>query len=243
MSDSFTSRPLTPRRYTVVRASLVALFLASQLNAAPNAAPQKAEKPSPLVRTPKNLVGERKSLGLFAGLIQPIATRGGNVQIELILGRLVVDYSHGFALNIPSAGDSKDQELTYFLPYSTGLGIGYRFFDSFDLRFEPKLHYFQVSYDGGIADGESVVSYQTVTLGLGAYYSWRPFDGYSNASKGITIIPSVRIWPTVWSSLEDDEFEYYNQNTESVETHEAAPIGIAGTPIIVNISVGYAFQL
>jgi hypothetical protein len=234
----------TPKPIAVVASFLTTLAF-SHLAAAqsPKAAPHEGEGSQADGASARNTVNGRKSIGLLAGVLQPIALRGGNVQFEFIWGRLVVDYSHGFALNIPAAGDAKEQGLSYYLPYSTGLGIGYRFFDSFDLRFEPKLHYFQVNYDGGVADGQRVVSYQTLTLGLGAYYSWRPFDDSSNAAKGITIIPSFRVWPTVWSSLDDNKFEYYNQNTESFEEHQAAPIGIAGTPILANVSVGYAFDL
>jgi hypothetical protein len=221
-----------------------ALFLFSEVvMAAPPATPREGEKVQAPESQTRSTVDGRESIGVFAGLIQPIVARGGNVQVELILGRLVVDYSHGFALHIPSAGDAKEQGLGYYLPYSTGFGVGYRFFDSLDLRVEPKLHSFQVSYDGGAADGSPVTSYRTMTLGAGVYYSWRPFDQFENAARGVTFLASARYWPTVWSSLEDNEYEYYNENTQSVEVHEAAPIGIAGTPFIVNLSVGYAFDL
>jgi hypothetical protein len=52
----------------------------------------------------------------------------------------------------------------------------------------------------------------------------------------------VRYWPNVASTLDDDEVAYMNQTTGATETHQAANIGIANTPIIVNLSVGYVFQ-
>lgn len=180
-----------------------------------------------------------RELGVLAGMIQPIVVDGGNLQLEGRYGRFVFDYSHGWSLDIPPVGDAKDQGLAMHVPYSTGMGLGYKLFEELDIRFEPKLHKFEISYDGG----QDIVTYKTVTLGLGAYYSYRPFKNSNHFVKGITLAGSVRYWQNVWSSLDDDRYRYDNMETGRSEVHEAANIGIGNTPIIVNVSVGYVFSL
>jgi len=53
------------------------------------------------------------------------------------------------------------------------------------------------------------------------------------------IAPSIRWWPKVSSSLNDDKLTYNNSITGSVEVHQAREIGIANTPFFANISIGY----
>src|SRR5688572_5735688 len=82
-------------------------------------------------------------VSILTGLIQPIVLKGGNIEITYFTKRLSFDYSHGFLLNMAGGtitGDAKVQKLVYHLPYSTGLGIGYRFTSFFDIRIEPKIH-------------------------------------------------------------------------------------------------------
>lgn len=180
------------------------------------------------------------AIGILAGMLQPIATDGWNLQLEARYGRFVFDYSHGWSLDIPVVGDAKEQKLALHLPYSTGMGFGYKLSESLDLRFEPKLHRFEVGYED---EGSTLVSYRTVTLGAGAYYSYKPFRNRTDASRGITLTASVRYWQNVWSSLDDGGFAYENMRTGASEVHETSNIGIANTPVIVNLSVGYVFQL
>ena len=77
---------------------------------------------------------------ILAGLIQPTALKGGNVELNYFTKRVSLDYSHGFSLNPPVVGDFKTQNVVLHLPISTGFGVGYRFNSFFDVRFEPKLH-------------------------------------------------------------------------------------------------------
>ncbi len=184
-----------------------------------------------------------KEVGLMAGLLQPIGAKGGNLQLEATMGRFVFDYSHGWSLDPPVTGDVKDQKLTLHLPYTTGFGIGYRLTKALDLRFEPKLHKFQVQYEEGSDAGNAINSYRTVTLGLGAYYKWSPFAGSTGVARGLTVAPSIRWWPNVWSSLDNDRFTYLSSITGQREVHEASNIGLGNTAFIVNVSVGYAFSL
>lgn len=87
-----------------------------------------------------------------------------------------------------------------------------------------------------------IKTYSTFTLGLGAYYRWTPFEKQSNMLKGLTIVPSVRWWPNVASSLKNNEYAYYNDRTDRVEVHKANNIGISNSPVFMNISIGYTFN-
>jgi hypothetical protein len=45
----------------------------------------------------------------------------------------------------------------------------------------------------------------------------------------------------VGTTLRNDEFSYLNKNTKKTETLKAPTIGIANSPIIFNIAIGYTF--
>ena len=70
----------------------------------------------------------------------------------------------------------------------------------------------------------------------------QPFKKQNNFLKGIMVAPSIRWWPRVSSTLENDEFTYNNRSTQSEVTHKAMEVGVNNTPLIVNISVGYSFN-
>lgn len=187
-------------------------------------------------------------LSVLAGMIQPFLLKGGNVEVDLYTKKMVFEYSHGFSLEMTEKDGTiptpaKKQGLAYHLPYSIGFGIGYRLNKYFDVRFEPKLHRFEVYYeDAAIAD-KDLVQYTTATLGIGAYFRWKPFERKDNFLKGLTIATSVRYWQNVYSTLKNDKFQYYNELTEKNETLRASNIGIAGSPIVVNVSIGYTINL
>jgi hypothetical protein len=184
-------------------------------------------------------------LSVLAGLIQPIALKGGNIEINYFFKRISFDYSHGFLLELAGSvivGDAKDQKLAYHLPYSTGFGIGYRFTSSFDVRIEPKVHSWEVYYDGATQNKTNLIKeYKTYSVGFGAYYRYMPFEKKDNWLQGITTSTSVRWWPNIASSLSDNKFTYYNRFTNKNETLKASNIGIAGSQFIFNISIGYTF--
>ena len=52
-----------------------------------------------------------------------------------------------------------------------------------------------------------------------------------------------RFWPALWSSLPGDKFVYNNRLTDQQETHHRMQAGIANTPVVINVSVGYSFAL
>ena len=61
--------------------------------------------------------------------------------------------------------------------------------------------------------------------------------------RGLAHSLSLRVWPRIHSTLAGGRLEYANETTGRTETHRAANIGIANTPVILNLSVGYAFGL
>lgn len=182
---------------------------------------------------------------LVFGLNQPILLRGFNFEVNYYTKKFILDYSHGVGLNLDGEfiGDEvKRQELDFKVTHSLGFGFGYRFTKGLNLRIEPKLHIFQMYYDGEEqASGNKITEYSTFTLGLGAYYRWLPFGKKENFLKGITVVPSVRFWPNITSTLKNNEFSYFNKRTNQTEIHKANNIGASNTPWIVNISVGYSF--
>lgn len=184
-------------------------------------------------------------VSVLAGLIQPMVLKGGNIEVTYFTKRMSFDYSHGFLLNMSGGtitGDAKTQKLAYHLPYSTGFGIGYRFTSFLDVRIEPKMHSWEVYYDGETQNTTNLIkSYKTYSLGLGAYYRYMPFKKKNNWLQGITTSTSLRWWPNIASSLTDDKFTYRNKFTNKDETLKASNIGIAGTPFLFNVSVGYTF--
>ena len=190
-------------------------------------------------------VASKHEVSLVFGLNQPIILRGFNVEANYWIKNVVIDYSHGFDLHVDGKAlgtDFESQKINFKITHSLGLGVGYRFTKSFNLRFEPKLHIYETYYDGQEqSKSNSLVNFQTVTLGVGAYYRWLPFKNKDNALRGLTIVPSIRWWQKVGSSLKDDKFDYKNTQTNRNETFKAPEVGFNNTPLILNISVGYTF--
>lgn len=193
---------------------------------------------------------ERKKLdnrvNLLLGLTQ-VTLGGFNIEGNVFYKRMVFDYSHGISLDFPNSqleeGPDKSQDLSIHIPWTTGFGVGYRFTEWLNLRLEPKWHRFEVYYDGQEQTSENlIVGYNTFTLGLGLYTNFLPFKKQTNFLKGIMIAPNVRWWPKLSSTLENNSYEYYNIYTEQTETHNAREIGIANTPFIFNISIGYSVK-
>jgi hypothetical protein len=193
---------------------------------------------------PKELLFSKK-LSILAGVLQPTALRGGNIEVNYFTKRLALDYSHGFSLDPPTVGDFKDQDVALHLPFTTGFGIGYRFNSFLDLRFEPKLHSWEVyQKDSPQTAAYKITEFKTTTLGLGLYYRYFPFRKSENKLlRGITTSSSVRYWQNVSTTLDDDKFSYFNKTSGKNETLKAPNVGIANTPIVINIAVGYTFGI
>ena len=185
-------------------------------------------------------------IGVVAGLIQPLLLQGGNIEVDVYYRRFVFGYSHGFLLNLEGdavVGDAKDQGLAFRLPFTTGASVGYRFLEWLDVRLEGKVHRFEVRDE---ATNRDLFAYETVTLGLGTYAQYRPFYHFGVEAadwlQGFVIITSLRYWPKIWTSLDDDEQIFDSPTLGETVRHRAAEIGIANTPFIFNVSVGYLLR-
>ncbi len=190
-------------------------------------------------------VPEKNRFSVMFGLNQPLLLKGFNIEGNYWMKKWVIDYSHGFNLHADGellSNEYERQQIDFKITHSLGLGIGYRFTKGFNLRFEPKLHIYETYYDGQEqSNTNSIVNFNTVTLGFGAYYRWMPFEKNKGFAKGITIAPSLRYWYKVDSSLPNDQHSYFNTRTNQNEILEAPNIGAANTPWIINVSVGYTF--
>ena len=180
---------------------------------------------------------------ILLGLLQPIVSKGFNVEVNYFTKKMAFDYSHGVSLDPPAFGDAKDQYIVWHLPYSTGFGIGYRVTNSLDIRFEPKLHSWEAYYKDDVQNDQTrIKDFKTVTLGIGVYYKYFPFKNSNNKFlQGLTTSSSVRWWQNVSSTLKDGEISYFNKTTSKNETLKSPNIGISNTPIIINIGIGYTF--
>ncbi len=187
-----------------------------------------------------------RAVSLVFGLNQPIVMNGFNFEVDYWTKKFVFDYSHGFGLEFGDnlvSEEAKAQNLNFNVSHSVGIGVGYRITEGFNLRVEPKLHVWQMFYNNGFKNMNSMIhEYSTFTLGLGAYYRWLPFQNKDGFLKGLTVAPSARWWPNVASSLDGDQYAYFNTVTQKNEIHHANKIGMSNTPFFVNVSVGYTFM-
>jgi len=188
---------------------------------------------------PANLTN---SANIVFGLSQPLLG-GFNIEGNVLYKRLVVDYSHGVSLNLDNEflrDGAQEQGLAVHIPFTTGFGVGYRFNDWLNLRVEPKWHRFELYYDGEAQTAANrIADYTGFSLGLGLYGNFRPFKHQDNFLKGIMVAPSVRWWPEVSTTLDNNQLTYQNEQTGRTEVHESLAIGVANTPWLVNVSVGY----
>ena len=193
-------------------------------------------------KTKKELLYSNKFSVLF-GMLQPAVAKGFNIEVNYTTKRLIFDYSHGVSLDPPTVGDYKTQKIALHIPTTTGFGIGYRFTSFLDVRFEPKLHSWEVYNEGETQNSTTKIKdFKTFTLGIGVYYRYMPFkNSESKLLQGITTSTSIRYWQNVGTTLSNDEFSYLNKNTNKTETFKAPNIGIANSPIIFNIAIGYTF--
>jgi hypothetical protein len=187
-----------------------------------------------------------KRVNILFGLSQPVIAHGFNVEFNYVNDRFIFDFSTGVDLSFSGntlPASLQQQGVEVHMPWTTGIGIGYRLTDWINLRVEPKWHRFEFNYQNEQqSTSNEITSYNTVTLGLGLYGCWLPFKKKANALKGIMISPSVRFWPTIRSTLAGDSFSYFNTHTESIQQIKTYGPGIKLSPWIVNVSIGYSFE-
>ena len=188
-----------------------------------------------------------RKINVLFGLTQPLLVDGFNIEGNYIHNRLIFDYSHGVSLDFSGSSTTTELEMqgvTVHMPWTTGFGVGYRLNEWLNIRVEPKWHRFEFYYEGESQTSlNEIDSYNTFSLGLGLYGNFQPFKNSTSFIKGIMVAPSIRFWPTVSSSLEGDSFTYNNKNTGAMETIEVLDPGVAFTPFIFNVSIGYSFDL
>jgi hypothetical protein len=188
---------------------------------------------------------ENKVNVLF-GLNQ-ILLHGFNVEGNFVHNRLIFDYSHGVSLDFNSSevtSELRKQGVVVHMPWTTGCGIGYRLTEWINIRVEPKYHRFEFYYDNEPQNKSNLITaYNTFTLGVGLYGSYLPFKKTNNFMKGIIVSPSIRYWPTAYSTLKDNKFTYYNKNTDAVEEIKTVDPGLNLTPLILNVSIGYSYKI
>lgn len=177
---------------------------------------------------------------LLFGINQPLLG-GLNVEGNLFYGRWAFDYSHGKSLQMNNEildDQNQDLGIDVHIPWTTGFGIGYRVNDWLNFRAEPKWHKFEI-YDQGVEQIQKNLlgSYTTFSMGVGAYANLQPFKKQDNFLKGIMVVPSIRWWPQVSSSLGSEELALGGED----RNHEAMEVGIGNTPLIINMSIGYSF--
>ena len=186
-------------------------------------------------------------VNVMFGLSQPLVTHGFNFEFNYIYNRLIIDFSQGVALEFTSGlvtTDLKRQGVDVHMPWTTGFGVGYRITSWLNLRAEPKWHRFEFYYDDQLKyPNTEITSYNTFTMGLGLYGAIQPFKKEANFLNGILIAPSIRYWPTVASTLKDNQFTYYNQHTGKNEEIKTVGPGIGLTPLVINVSIGYSFPI
>lgn len=76
-----------------------------------------------------------------------------------------------------------------------------------------------------LPSGEQI-TYTNQDLGVGAYYFYSP-----SPSSGLLIVPSIRYWPTLNSSLPSKQHTFSNGDVH--QTHEFG--------LFANVSVGWRF--
>jgi len=188
-----------------------------------------------------------KKINILFGLSQPLLVKGFNIEGNYIHNRLIFDYSHGVSLDFSGNSvteDLKRQNVAVHMPWTTGFGIGYRLKEWINVRIEPKWHRFEFYYNSENQNSANeITSYNTMSLGIGLYGHFQPFKNKNSFIKGIMIAPSIRYWPTIASSLKEDNYNYLNKFTNKYEQITTLDPGIGFTPFVFNVSIGYSFDL
>jgi hypothetical protein len=186
--------------------------------------------PGTTLRAQETPFTHENNFGLMTGLAQDLFWQGGNVAVQYLTGRLALEYSHGFDLNLNGEGGlalsatEKSQGLQIRVPWTTGFGVGYRLTDSLHVSIEFKLHEFKVT------DPESAteITYETFSIGPGAFY-----DLY--LWKGLFIQPAIRWWPTIANSLPGGSHTF-QESDGTTKVHDAHDWGV-----FPNASLGWMF--
>ncbi len=165
---------------------------------------------------------------VMSGLGQWVIFGGGNLAAQLKVGRFVVEYSHGQALDYDRLGGfakssaDRDADLSVFSPWTTGGGMGFQITPALHVLVEMKAHRYEVKGRG------DELRYTTFSIGPGIFYDLYLY-------KGLFVQPSLRFWPNVASTLDDGSTLRRQDGTPA--RHEAHAIGF-----FMNVNVGWTFS-
>lgn len=173
----------------------------------------------------------RDRVAIMSGVGQWALFGGGNVAAQAKLGRwLVLEYSHGQALDLSRLDGfaltqaEKDAGVTVTMPWTTGGGVGLQITPELHVLMEVKAHHYEVRG----ADRNERLSYTTWTVGPGVFYDLKLW-------RGLFIQPNVRWWPTVASSLnQNQELTAADGGTYRHRTHDLN--------LFANLNVGWEFS-
>jgi hypothetical protein len=211
-----------------VVASLVCLvsMASPRIAEAEDEAPAVSVAPAPPT-APEH--GSEPKFSVMAGLMQWVL-RGGNLALEYKVGHFAFEVSHGQGIDLNQLGgfaltsDERDAGAHVRIPWTTGFGIGYRITENLHLLVEFKAHRYEVSS----RDPASQVAYTTFSVGPGAFYSIYLY-------KGLFLEPNVRFWPTIGSTLSNNQ-AVLRQPDGSIYEHRAHDLGL-----FANCNLGYTF--
>lgn len=191
---------------------------------APAATPEVAPEHSPPSR------GFTTRPSVMAGLGQWIVFGGGNVAVQLKVGRFAFEYSHGQALDYDRLGgfakssDERDAGVSLFCPWTTGGGMGFQITPSLHALVEVKAHRYELTG----ADSRETLRYTTFSIGPGVFYDLYLY-------KGLFVQPSIRFWPTVASTLAEGKSTVRRADGTPYQ-HESHSLGF-----FANVSLGWTF--
>jgi hypothetical protein len=213
-------------RLPKITAALVAALLAfPRIARADESTPSTT--PSPI---PKESSGLETHFSVMAGLTQWVLFRGGNLAVEYKVGRLVFEASHGQGLDLNQVpwlaltSAERDAGASVKVPWTTGVGAGFRVTENLHLLIEAKAHH----YNETGRDRNVEVDYTTFSVGPSVFYTFHLF-------KGLFLEPNVRWWPNVASTLSGNEVRL-TQPDGTVSVVKAHDFGL-----FANMNLGYAF--
>lgn len=167
---------------------------------------------------------------VMAGIVQWTLFGGGNLAARLETGHWVFEYSHGQALDLNRLGGfalttaERDADVSVFVPWTTGGGVGYQITPDLHVLLELKAHRYEVRG----ADRNQKLSYTTFSVGPGVFYDFYLY-------RGLFVQPNMRFWPNVASTLKESSASLRRSDGTSYE-HESHSFGF-----FANVNLGWTF--
>src|SRR5688572_13622797 len=147
----------------VALAIAVASHFTSVVARAQDAPPESPPRPkAPYAFRPSAMVG----------LNQWVLFGGGNVAAQVKVGRVVLEYSHGQALDLGRVAaitltePERDAGVNVAMPWTTGGGAGFEITPRLHVLVEVKAHRYEVTG----ANANESLKYTSFTVGPGVFY-------------------------------------------------------------------------